>query len=118
MDLKNHYDKPVNIFTYDGRGQFFKLTQIKPDETYYVPLYAVYSEPYEFYFQIEEPGAQMSYESFKWRELIQNPTYSKPIQCSNTDGGIGAIIHIQGTVQEIFLKDAKDGKMQGKILSS
>ena len=58
LNIKNHYIQPVNVFiktTKNGKNLKF-LTQIKPEKTFNVPLDAVYSEPYEFYFQIEEPG--------------------------------------------------------------
>ena len=58
LNIKNHYVHPVNVFiktTKNGKN-LKQLTQIKPEETFNVPLDAVYSEPYEFYFQIEEPG--------------------------------------------------------------
>ena len=52
IDVKNHYTKPVNIFRFDGRG-WPKVGKIEPDQTFNVPLQAVYSEPYyEFSFQI------------------------------------------------------------------
>ena len=96
LDLKNHYIKPVNVYTFDGRSKFSKMTQIQPDETYHIPLSAVYSEPYEFYFEVDEPGKAMSYDNFKWRELLQDSNFSKNIHCSNTEGGHGLTINIQG----------------------
>ena len=58
LNIKNHYIQPVNVFiktTKNGKN-LKQLTQILPEKTFNVPLDAVYSEPYEFYFQIEEPG--------------------------------------------------------------
>ena len=54
LNIKNHYIQPVNVFiktTKNGKN-LKQLTQILPEKTFNVPLDAVYSEPYEFYFQI------------------------------------------------------------------
>ena len=52
IDVKNHYTKPVNIFRFDGKNGWPKVGRIEPNQTFNVPLQAVYSEPYEFSFQI------------------------------------------------------------------
>ena len=52
IDIKNHYTKPVNVFRFDGKNGWPKVGRIEPNQTFNVPLQAVYSEPYEFSFQI------------------------------------------------------------------
>ena len=52
IDVKNHYTKPVNIFRFDGKNGWPKVGRIEPNQTFNVPLQAVYSEPCEFSFQI------------------------------------------------------------------
>ena len=52
IDIKNHYTKPVNVFRFDGKNGWPKVGRIEPNQTFNVPLQAVYTEPYEFSFQI------------------------------------------------------------------
>ena len=52
IDVKNHYTKPVDIFRFDGKNGWPKVGRIEPNQTFNVPLQAVYSEPCEFSFQI------------------------------------------------------------------
>ena len=52
IDIKNHYTKPVNVFRFDGKNGWPKVGRIEPNQTFNVPLEAVYSKPYEFSFQI------------------------------------------------------------------
>ena len=50
IDVKNHFSKAVNIFRWANKG--IPIGRIEPNETFNVPLEAVYNDPYEFYFQI------------------------------------------------------------------
>ena len=52
IDIKNHYTKPVNVFRFDGKNGWPKVGRIEPNQTFNVPLQAVYNKPYEFSFQI------------------------------------------------------------------
>ena len=67
IQVKNHFDRVVNVFTYDGVAKYDKLTSLKPDDSFNVPLGNVYASPYEFYFMVEGQGQNMGLECFPYR---------------------------------------------------
>ena len=54
----------------------------------------------------------MSYEAYNWRGLIEKPNHSKVIHCTNTQEPDGIYINIEGSKEEILLKNT--GKYSGK----
>ena len=54
----------------------------------------------------------MSYEAYNWRGLIDKPNHSKVIHCTNTQEPDGIYINIEGSKEEILLKNT--GKYSGK----
>ena len=107
IDIKNHYIKPVNIWSKSSRFDENVLGLIEPDQTFNVPVDVVYSESCDFFFQIkgeEDDGESVSYESYNWRELMDTPVYSKQIHCTNNKGGPDTFINIEGNHIFIFHK--------------
>jgi vacuolar protein sorting-associated protein 13A/C len=47
VQIKNHFDRVINIFTYDGRSEYIKLCSLQPDAHFDVPVQNVYAAPYE-----------------------------------------------------------------------
>ena len=76
IDIKNHYIQPVNIFRRQGEGsKWYPIGRIAPDQTFNAPLDAVYSQPYQFYFQIHGQGNKLLFGIFKIFDLsLKNPT--------------------------------------------
>lgn len=52
IQIKNHFEKRINIFVYDGHSKYIKLASLEPDKSFNVPIANVYAEPYEFSFQV------------------------------------------------------------------
>ena len=77
IDIKNHYIKPVNIWSKSSKMDYKILGCIEPDQTFNVPVDVVYSESCDFFFQIKGEDESVSYESYNWRELMDTPVYSK-----------------------------------------
>ncbi len=113
VEIKNHYLRQVNVYSFDGKSSYKKLAAIEPDKSYSVPLEAVYAKPYEFYFQIDGDGETMSFEPYSWRNLVDKETYSQQIQCTNTKGRPEVYINIEGTKEEIFLE--RTGKLSSVV---
>ena len=54
IQVKNHFERAVNLFTYHAEsGEYVKLTCLRPDAAFDVPLENVYAPPHQFYFQVK-----------------------------------------------------------------
>ena len=109
VEIKNHYIRKVNVYTFDGKSKYKRMASIEPDKSFPVPLADVYSPPYEFYFQVDGSGETMSFEPYKWRSLLNQDCYSQTVQCSNTKGRPEVFLNVEGTKEEIFLE--RTGKL-------
>ena len=53
VQIKNHYDRTINIFVYnESSGEYIKLCNLDPDQTFDVPVEDVYRSPHTFHFQV------------------------------------------------------------------
>ncbi|TRY69082.1 hypothetical protein TCAL_09656 [Tigriopus californicus] len=102
IQIKNHFDMPVNVLKYDGHSKYIKLAQLQPDENFDVPLQHVYSDPYEYSFQIAG-DFYLGPESFKWRELVgKDGSHSQMIECRSKEGDQTIFLNVEGSKEPIF----------------
>ena len=105
IQVKNHFQQAVNLFVYDGSSKYIKLAKLEPDDSFNVPIQNVYSPPYEFYFQIDDPAANMGIQSFDWRLMAdEEPSHHEQILCTFRDGGPDTYLMVQGMREDIFLE--------------
>ncbi len=113
VQIKNHFDRTVNVFAYDGDGKdyrYVKLASLKPDESFDVPIQNVYAAPYEFCFQVDGDGQKVGLESYCWRKLIEEEeSYSVKVQCKNRHGGPDIFLNVEGVREQIFSE--RSGKL-------
>ncbi len=86
VQIKNHFERGVNVYVFDGKEKYIRLASLAPDESFNVPLSSVYSTPYEFHFQIDGEGQNLGLEPFNWRRLIIQESHSLHVRCTNKVG--------------------------------
>ncbi len=112
VQIKNHFDRTVNVFVYEGDGKdyrYVKLASLSPDESFDVPIQNVYSEPYEFCFQVEGDGQNVGLETYCWRRLLEEDTHSVRVQCKNRHSGPDIFLNVEGVREPIFSE--RSGKL-------
>lgn len=57
----------------------------------------------------------MGLESYCWKKLLDKPTYSQQIQCTNTKGRADIFINVDGCKEEIFLE--RTGSLSSVVYS-
>ncbi|KAG5886082.1 hypothetical protein JTB14_031768 [Gonioctena quinquepunctata] len=107
LQVHNHFNKAIDVYYMTAKGNELEfISSIQPKNVLNVPLKAVYNPTNELFFAIS--GYSVSCTPFTWKDLQNNITVTKLLNCPRKDTKMGNepfFIKAVGEMEQVYYED-------------